>query len=154
MNLFPSKQETLVLPYSSEVAMGLIRKNLRDVESSLEPLYPPLFEGVISGESFSIHLILKRPQSFIPIVKGKIDATKRGCIIYCQYELFPMIKVFLVFWTCLTIGMGVFFTLVEIQVTHAVFAYVMGIGNYAIAKANFDLHLKKTRKEFLSIFDQ
>lgn len=156
MNFFPSREETLVFPFSAERAEALLFSRTKEPVNGKEEVELKgkdyLFNGVVRQGQFKVSEIIKHPQSFIPFVEGSIDKTPLGCIVRCRYRLFFSTRLLLGFWSALTAALGVIYLFINPQVTHAIFAFGIGVGNYLIAFFNFRMHQKRSRRVFLSVF--
>lgn len=64
------------------------------------------FTGVVQPERFSIAMRVNRPNSFLPIVRGRIEATQSGCLIFMKAALFPATRVYMVFWLLFVVAAG------------------------------------------------
>ncbi|MEQ8715337.1 MAG: hypothetical protein RIC80_20115 [Cyclobacteriaceae bacterium] len=158
MTFFPSREETLVYPFSAERAEALLFNCTKDPELEKEEIEVVgkeyLFNGIVKDGKYRVSVIIKHPQNFIPFIEGEIVKTNLGCIIHCKYRLFFSTRVLLGFWSGLTLGLGILYLFIHPQITHAIFAFVIGIGNYIIAYSNFKMHQKRSRRVLLSVFKE
>ncbi len=158
MTFFPYREETLVYPFSAKRAEALLFNSTRDPKESKEEIEvfgkDYLFNGHVKDGQFRVSIIIKHPQNFIPYIDGSFESTSRGCIVHSRYKLFFSTKLLLGFWSGLTLILGVIYLTLEPQITHALFALGLGIGNYAIAYSNFKLHQKRSRRILLSVFKE
>jgi hypothetical protein len=156
MTFFPFREETLVYPFSSERAEALLFSHTRDQSTEQEEVEilgkDYLFNGHVKDGRYKVSLIIKYPQNFIPFIEGSIEKTTLGCIIHCKYKLFFSTRLLLGFWSVLTFGLGILYLFINPQLTHAIFAFAIGLGNYLIAYSNFKLHQKRSRRVLLSVF--
>jgi hypothetical protein len=56
------------------------------------------FSGVIQPDRFSISLRVRRPATFLPLIRGHTEPTPSGCLIFLKAALFPATRVYMVFW--------------------------------------------------------
>lgn len=156
MNFFPYKNEQIELPYSAVRAEALLYEKLADVLEKDEEIVrenkEELFTGMVKNGEFSISLVIKHPQSFIPMLTGRIDSTANGCVVHCTYHLFWSTKLFLSFWVGLTLAIALFFTIFKVNYFYAMVAAALCLGNYFIASSNFHLHYKRTHQTLLRVF--
>ena len=114
MKVFPIHQETIVLPYPVREAEARIHSALQKPEE-LEWGIPHLakiqtvFTGYIKNQQFRISRSIRRPESFLPLMKGNIEATRNGSILFVRYSLFPSTLGYLMFWSVVAIGLAVLF---------------------------------------------
>src|SRR5690554_6414863 len=92
-----------------------------------------LFNGEVSRDKFFLSLIIHKADSFLPLIKGKIEPLKSGCILFLSYSLFPSSVFFLAFWGLVTLLAAAFFVLVERQWLYAAASLSVGLGNFAFA---------------------
>ncbi len=158
MNFFPVRRTFIPLPCSAQRAEALlyssIRKKQEAISVSLGEEAKPIFNGWVKDQKFRISLLIKQPQSFLPLVNGTIASTSKGCLVECKYSLFFSTQLFLAFWSIITAGLTILYTFVDYQPTHAIFAFTLGVGNYVIALSNFDLHFKRTQRHIQSVFNE
>lgn len=136
----PVENETLVLPYSGDKVFERLRKATRP----LEP-YLPLsvqeedfrFNGVIEVDEFRLSRKITRPNSFLPVITGKVAPTSKGCIVFLSYRLFSSTLLFIGFWSVLTLLISLYFFLYEKLYTYGTIAVIIGVANYMIALLNF-----------------
>jgi len=141
----PAENETLVLPYPGEEAFQRIRRATRP----LEP-YLPLsvqeetfrFNGVVEEDEFRISRKITRPNSFLPVITGKVAPTSKGCIVFLSYRLFSSTLLFIGFWSLLTLLIALYFFLYEKLYSYGALALALGIANYTIALLNFRKQVK------------
>lgn len=140
IRLFPSVAETLVLPMDSvevtnRVRLAIINRSLR---------------GTIDGNTFSIAPQQLRPHPFAPIVKGVIESSSRGCVVFLQYQLLPSVRATLWFWFFIVMGGS---SLAVYQFGNWWFLGVgllMSIFARWIALSNQRLHIVAVRKGLMS----
>lgn len=138
--LFPFVQETIVSSYSAkEVYRRLWVVTLPGRDAEWEPDVDEkdlLFNGRVQKSHFRISLKVKRANNFLPLLRGSIEDTSRGSIVFIRYRLFIWTLSFLIFWSVLTTFFSIYF-LYEKAYVNAAFSLAMGIANYAISLLNF-----------------
>ena len=158
MTFFPLREETLIYPFSSERAEALLFNRTKDPSTEKEEVEIAgkdyLFDGIVKDGKYSVSVIIKYHQNFIPVIEGHIEKTSLGCIIHSKYRLFFSTRVLLGFWSILTFALGVLYLFINPQLTHAIFAFAIGLGNYIIAYSNFKMHQKRSRRVLLSVFKE
>lgn len=56
------------------------------------------FEGVVSGDSFAIRRVIGYRNSFLPEIRGRIEATASGSRVRGTMRLHPLVLVFMALW--------------------------------------------------------
>jgi hypothetical protein len=113
-----------MLPYQTRVfdsalPVAQARARLRD---AVEPVARPgdaqtrrSFEGVVAGDVFRIHRIVRGRNSFRPELHGRIEATPTGrARVVVSFRLHPIVAVFMAAW------LGITFMLVLVAIQDAV----------------------------------
>lgn len=151
MNIFPHHSEILVSSFSCEevarkIAAVTKRVNYLDyAEYSVENCR---FNGEIDKNRFRLSLVIKRADSFLPLIKGKIEPTNNGCILFLKYTLFPSSVFFLVFWSTITLLSAFLFVMYNNQWLYASLCLLAGTGNFAFAWLYFKSKLKQSQLIF------
>jgi hypothetical protein len=143
ITIFPQETETLVLSHdwdeiSNRVASALDKPFINDG-------IPKVIQGRVKDDTFQLSIRVRRQQFFMPLVRGLIEPTSKGCLVFLRYSLFPGMKVMLTFWT-------LFLPVISIPLVYQyknywimggfiIFAALM----HVIAWANFRLHLQSTK---------
>lgn len=65
------------------------------------------FVGSVQPGKFSISLKVSRPNSFLPLIKGTIEPTQSGCLLFMKASLFPSTRTYLIFWLLFILVAGV-----------------------------------------------
>lgn len=157
MPFFPSQSEVLVSSLSKEVVLA----NLQEVTKQVNYLDYDLkqdqefqFNGKIEKDQFHISLLIQKADSFLPLIKGKIEDTPMGCILFLTYRLFPSSTFFLGFWSLVTLGLTLFFGLVQQQTVYAILSLSFGIFNYLFAWLHFKRKIKISQDIFHQLLDK
>lgn len=142
IQFLPAHNQTLVLPFSfEEISHRIANLTSNNI----------LFTGLIKGNKFRIGLKASRPNHFAPFVKGKIEPTSTGCIVFLSYRLLPFSQMIL------SAGLlTVLFSALSLGYQHHNILYaLMGVGIDAIicwiAWMNFSLHLKTIKANLQKI---
>lgn len=147
MTIIPRKRETLILPFPAHQVLGRL-----SVATQPALLTEPKagngirFIGQISHTHFKISRKINYPQNYLPLIKGNIEATSRGCIIFLKYKLFFSSLFFFLFWTIVTLIMGLAFLLYSQEYVYAAISFGSGIVNYVVTVLNFHKQVKISRK--------
>lgn len=111
------------------------------------------FIGSVGINGFKLSLRVDKPDSFLPLVKGTIEPTAKGSIIFLHYSFFPSTEFFLGFWSVLSFLLTVFFLSVNQDWVFAALSALVGIGNYTFAFFNFKRKVKQSQKVFIEMMD-
>jgi len=151
MNPFPNHSEVLVSPLKKkEVEMRLEKVtqdiNFLDYEQRIQKGFK--FNGKVEKDSFSLSLVIDRPDSFLPLILGSIEETPKGCILFLRYRLFPSSTFFLGFWTVVTLALAAFFGFASQKPVYAGISILACIGNYYFAWNYFKRKIKISQQIF------
>ncbi|MBL6449698.1 hypothetical protein JMN32_25535 [Fulvivirga sp. 29W222] len=146
MTLIPHKNETLVAPITALQALSRLSLVTQPAGLSQSHKSPDiLFVGHIGKSSFRISRKVNYPQNYLPIIKGKIEGSSRGCIIFIKYRLFFSSILFFTFWTGMTMLIGLFFIFFPKEYGYAIIAFSSGVANYVVTLLNFNKQVKLSR---------
>jgi len=152
VTLLPGHYETFVLVQPLGVVMDKISKAttskmlLQNQEAGHF-----VFTGWSQGDRFRISLKITRPNNYIPLIVGKVEQTSTGYLVFVNYKLFPITRLFLVFWS-------LFIALAGIVTTYQYQAFIYGLiaasiitFTHWIVWSNFKIQLKLTRQALLKV---
>ncbi|UII34464.1 hypothetical protein LVD17_11655 [Fulvivirga ulvae] len=146
MTLIPHKNETLVAPITALQAISRLSFVTQPASLNESKENPDiLFVGHISKSSFRISRKVNYPQNYLPIIKGRIEGSSRGCIIFIKYRLFFSSTLFFTFWTSMTFLIGLFFIIFPREYLYAAIAFSSGMANYTVTLLNFNRQVKLSR---------
>lgn len=148
MTLIPHKSETLVLPITAPQVMSRLSSKTQPARlSESDPGQQKiLFNGFIEHDSFKISRKVSYPQNYLPLIKGRLEGSSRGCILFLQYNLFFSSLMFFSFWTVMTLLIGMFFIFINKEYTYAIVAFASGAVNYTVTVLNFNKQVKLSRQ--------
>jgi hypothetical protein len=99
----------------------------------------------VNDDRFEMTVRLRRQQLFFPVIRGRVEATSKGSLIFITYSLFPGTRLLMSFWSIIlpliAVGITVEYKNYLIPAVFGLFVVVMHI----VARANFRLHLATTR---------
>jgi hypothetical protein len=148
MILFPIISETLVLPMPPEEVFFRLQKVTRpDAEHPVPEDYR--FNGVVENDRFRISRRVDAPENYLPLMAGDVEATSMGCIVFLTYRLFFSSFMFLVFWSIITLLLGVFFLVYPKEIHYALLSFGAGFTNYLLTIINFRRQRRMSREVFL-----
>jgi len=141
IQLLPQKNETLIVAHDWDVVLERLSE-VTTGQINYEGTVPKKLAGWIKDDRFQLLIRQRRPNSFAPVVEGKIDPTSTGCLIFLQYRLMPMTRMYLVLWTIIASISGIFLAIYYAN-------FMLGLASictialiHGIAWGNFNIHLK------------
>ncbi|WP_226335373.1 ATP synthase subunit B family protein [Echinicola marina] len=148
----PRHTEVLVSSLTCEEVITRLHTVTQEVDylsqTSLESIDGQIFNGSIKEDSFRLSKVLTKADSFIPLIKGKIEPTGSGCIIFLDFSLFPGSAFFIIFWSVITLAMGIFFVFAADRPLLAILSLAVGLGNILFAWSYFKRKVKESQKIF------
>ena len=154
ISIFPRLEETRLVSLQEEELLdnfeNLIKpvKQVEEGKSSKEYA----FNGTWNRDGFSISLILKISNNFIPIVNGKLLPSEEGILVKMDYELFPSTKRLLLFWTIIGILLTLFFAVFYQAWLYAAICFGFCVVNYVLSRENFKIQTRKTKRQVERLF--
>ncbi|MEL7002792.1 MAG: hypothetical protein AAFN93_08675 [Bacteroidota bacterium] len=145
MHLFPYNQETVVLPFEAGEALRLIEKVTGPISRVITKNNDFLFNGTFRDNTFTISRKVDYPQNYLPLIKGKVETTRHGSILFLEYELFFSSRMFLSLWTILSIMIAAFLVVFQNEYRYATVSLGAGIINYLVSLMNFKKQVKESR---------
>ena len=143
IHLLPERHFTLVSPYSIQEITTRIRARTQPPKWDRET-GEPVFNGIVSKNRFTISHKVRSGHNSLPLVRGRIEATASGAIIFLRMGLFPAAKGYLVSSSVLAFTIGiVFFTLAD-AIAAGIVSFLAGGVNYLILQINFQRKAKET----------
>jgi hypothetical protein len=111
-------------------------------EKSFDDQY---FNGRIQETRFLISRKIKSPENFLPLIKGRVEPTRNGSILFLEYSLFFSTRIFLGFWTLLTLGGGSLLLFFKLKSEMGLYLIGFGILQYLLCMFFFHRQVDKTR---------
>lgn len=154
MPFFPNHSEVLVSTLKKEEILKRLdlvteSANFLDYKSNLGHL----FNGNLEKDRFRISLVIDKADSFLPLIKGNMESTPSGSILFLNYSLFPGSAFFLGLWTMLTVLLALIFVVLVDKPYLALISIGFGIGNYWFAWFNFKRKIKISQEIFLGLLN-
>jgi len=156
MSFFPNHSEVLVSTLKKEEILkrlNLVTKSANFLDYIADSNSVQVFNGSLEKNSFRISLVINRADSFLPLIKGEIESTPSGSILFLEYSLFPGSVFFLGFWTLLTIILALIFVLLVSNPYLAILSITLGIANYWFARSHFKRKIKISQGIFLELLN-
>jgi len=133
MIIYPVTEKTIVSNLSTDEIIHQLKLVTSAPALSKKDIEPnSMFLGNVDKDEFNISLKITTPNNFIPLIKGLVDPTKQGSIVYIKYELFFSSKMFLFLWSVVGVLITLFFLFVLKNTTYAAIAIFFTTVNYAI----------------------
>jgi hypothetical protein len=143
ISIYPNESETLVAALNRDEIFLRLTKGISTDE--VERGIPKTLQGWVKDDRFEMTVRLRRQQLFFPLIRGRVESTSKGSLIFITYSLFPGTKLLLSFWTIIlpliALGITTQYKNYLIPVIFGLFVVVIHI----VARANFRLHLATTR---------
>lgn len=106
-----------VLPKSSRTLVTILKpqevfQRLRDATTrqvlmqNKVSLRDVVFVGSVQPDRFNISLKVRRPNSFLPVIRGRLEPTQSGCLIFMNAFLFTSTRTYLIFWLLFVLVAG------------------------------------------------
>jgi hypothetical protein len=147
----PNYRETLVLSLPGADVMARLRAAV-SFSTPRDPLEEP-FWGWITEDRFRISLKIARPNAYLPVIKGVLEPTRNGSILFLQFQLLPTTRLFLVFWTLFIVLATVVVTFQYQNAWYLAGGLLLAAAVHAIVWGNFHLQRKISRARLLSILN-
>jgi hypothetical protein len=156
VNIFPHHSEILVSSFSCEEVVrkiAAVTKKIDYLDYREYSLKSYQFNGKIDESRFCLSLVIRRADSFLPLIRGKIEPTQTGCILFLKYTLFPSSIFFLAFWSTITLFMAAYFFLYANQWIYTVACLTACLGNFTFSWFYFKSKLKRSQSLFHQMLD-
>ncbi|HNP06377.1 MAG TPA: hypothetical protein PKN99_02065 [Cyclobacteriaceae bacterium] len=152
MTFLPYHYETFVLTQPSLEAIQKIHKvTTTKVLLQNQEGAQYRFSGWVQENRFRISLKISKPNNYIPLVVGKIETTSSGCLVFVSYKLFPVTKMFLIFWSLFITLAGILASYQYQSLLYAVGSLLILVIIHWVTWSNFKIQLKLTRQTLLEV---
>ncbi len=148
MRVLPYYSETLVLPYDAEEINRRLNFSVFFEKSMLLPEEGPkrfFFVGQVEKYNFRIFRKITQPNNYLPLIFGRFEKTSSGSLIFLEYRLFQSTKYFLLFWSLVSLGMGLFLIFYQRLYLYAAISIILGISDYLLTKVNFQRYVERDK---------
>lgn len=157
MKLAPKYSEVMVSSLSkAEVTrrIGMLTDQVNFLDTSvIKTPQVNFFNGYIHDRYFQLSLKINKADSFLPLIKGEIESTEKGCIVFLNYSFFPSTEFFLGFWSIVTFLLTLFFLTFQQEWLFALLSASVGGGNYLFAFMHFKRKVKQSQRVFYEMMD-
>lgn len=157
VKLSPTYSEILVSPLSAEEVMKKALRVTKEMNYSdpisIDTQEKHLFNGSVHKNTFQFSLKAENADSFIPLIRGKVETTRKGCILFLHYSFFPSTVFFLNFWVVAAFLMMLFFLTLQQDLKLAAISLLAGMGNYWFSSAHFMRKVKQSQKALHRMLD-
>jgi hypothetical protein len=152
INLLPQETETLIITHDWDVVLQRL-ENASTFNAPGRSNSPPVLAGWVKDDRFQLMLRQRRPNGFMPMVQGRIDPTSTGCLLFMDYRLMPMTRMYLVLWSIIVLTSGVLLSFYYDNILVGVAAVGIIACMNAVAWANFKIHRKPLREAILHVLE-
>ena len=152
INILPQETETLIVSHDWDVVLQRL-EDASTFSATAGLKGTALLTGWVKEDRFQLMLRQRRPNGFMPIVEGRIDPTSTGCLLFLDYKLMPMTRMYLVLWSSIVFLSGIFLSFYY----HTILSVMAAVGiimfMHAIAWANFKIHRKPLHEVIFRILE-
>lgn len=153
MILFPFKEKTLVSSFSKEEVIGKIARRTQIIGGEFL-IEKPLFNGKFSNGKFRLSRSVNYSQNYLPLVKGQVEDTSLGSIVFLKLRLFPAAKLYLIVFSSLSFIIGLIFLLLSGFIAGGIISFAIGAINYILLTVNFQRKAEETISTLETLLDQ
>lgn len=148
ISFYPFDKETKLVALSQEQLMDRFIKYIKPLKGEMPERESKdfLFNGSWNEEEFSLSLILKISNNFIPIINGNFISSEEGILIGLTFDLFPATKKMLLLWTILTLFIAIFFIGIYQAWIYGAISFGFCLVNYVLCRENFNIQVRKSKK--------
>ncbi|EIM78423.1 hypothetical protein A3SI_03523 [Nitritalea halalkaliphila LW7] len=156
MSLLPRYDEVIVCSLESREILSRLEEVTEQVDY-MDFRRPAVgsgqvhFNGTIEETGFRLSVRLRKADSFVPLIRGRLEECSRGAILFLSYRLFPGSRFFLNFWTVLTFVLFLFFGFVAKEWPYAYGALGLGVVNLGFAWLHFYRKVGESRRQMLAL---
>jgi hypothetical protein len=146
MKLLPVQSSTFVVAYPADEVKSRLCAVVKSVDESVfrssgrEENY--MFNGIIQSDKFIISRKLNHYQNFIPRIRGRIESTSRGSIVFVKYSLFFGSLLIWLLISSIALTIGLVFLLMQQNITFFLLALAGIVINYVMILSNFNRQVK------------
>lgn len=155
LNIIPYYRQTFVSSLSQDEILEKIREATKEginYRESATNRYE--FNGATNENSFRLSRIVHQPNTFLPLLKGRVESTKSGSILFVSCQMFYTTKVLLVLWTVLPLLIFMLQLLMTNGYFYALLALFFGLFNYIVTVANFHRQRKISMETLNRVLDK
>jgi hypothetical protein len=144
VTFLPEASETLVVAHD----WSIVLQRLNEVTSQ-QPRQSArgvhILAGWVKDDKFQLIIRQRRPNSFMPVVEGRIDPTQTGCLVFLRYRLMPFTRLYLILWTIIALISGILLAVYYYNLLLAAAAIIIISVIHLVAWANFRIHQRPLR---------
>jgi hypothetical protein len=149
MLIFPSKSETIVCGEPCEVVTGRLHNMVDQVDPNTAKTPGPTmkeFSGMIVEDGWQFTRSGKKPGSYQPLVRIRLEKANKTCLVMIRYTLFVDTKRSLIIWSLLSVFVATFFFALYQEWLYGTLTISVGVVNFILARENFRIQLANTRR--------
>jgi hypothetical protein len=153
-SFLPYEEETRLVTIPEKQLYYNLEKYIKPVEKEKQVIERNdyLFNGTWNKDSFSVSLILRISNNFVPIINGRIVTSDEGILIKLKYALFPSTRKLLLFWTIISLLITAFFIGIYQAWLYGSISFGFCIVNYVISRENFKIQVRKSKRMIEKLF--
>lgn len=141
LSIFPYYKQTFVSSYTQEQILERLREFTKEEGKQGKPSRHE-FNGKIDADSFQISRVITQANTFLPVIKGKVEGTKTGSILFITCEMFYTTKILLFIWTVIPLLIFLLTLFLVEGYFYPLLALFFGLFNYIVSVANFHRQTK------------
>ena len=149
--LLPQESETLIVSHDWDVVLQRLER--ASTFDTIEGGKVPVLTGWVKEDRFQLMLRQRRPNGFMPIVEGRIDPTSAGCLLFLDYKLMPMTRMYLILWSVILLISGVLMSFYYRNFFVGLASGGIIVLMNAIAWANFKIHRKPLHEAIFRLLE-
>lgn len=153
MSWLPHKRHTIVSELSKRDVLVRLQNYTQEVNSEYIT-EKPLFNGKVGADGFRVSAVINTPQNSLPLIIGKVEATKLGCIIFLQLSLFPAAILYLRISSSLAFFLAMIFLILSGWVTAGLVSLGIALLNYLVVTLSFHQKCKEAIRAIENLLDR
>jgi hypothetical protein len=107
MMLLPYRRFEVTSPLSAANAIERLRESVEPKRWMRVSRDHRVFEGTIDGMQFDVRRIIHYRNSFIPLIRGRIEPAPSGSRLTGTMRIHPVVGAFMVLWLAIVVFIGV-----------------------------------------------
>lgn len=158
--IFPVERKYYVLPFKGEALTYFLRRNVvsavtADFTDRWIPKPPEVpFHGVVHDMDFELTPKLNYIQHLLPVLKGQIENTSRGCIVRVTLKLTEGTRFFLLFASIIGIVTGLVFFFLAQKELYAFITWGLVLCNYFFSLGGYLQQRQRGRETLEELFNK
>jgi hypothetical protein len=158
--ILPSQSLILHSPLTAVECENKLREFTEEMKpfklSWKAPIYSKCYIGFVLDGEFEIHRNITYRNSFLPIIRGKINRKESGSEIKISMKLDPFVKGFMFLWLGFTFLFCIAVIMVLFKASFSPFfiiPFIMAIFGLILSHGAFNYERKKSENDLKNIFE-